>query len=338
MNHRNIGPLIINLDGVKLSNNEIELIKNDLVGGIILFSHNYISKDQLASLIIDIKSIKDDLLITIDHEGGRIQRLLDGFTHLPSFESISNLSNADSRLSASYQAGRLGAIELSEINIDVNYSPVVDINHHKINNLLKDRTFGNDPDEITLLADSYIKGSLDGGILPVLKHFPGHGRVNTDSHLEDCVSNVNLDSLLETDILPFQKLHERFSEFNLPIMTNHLIYTQVDKFITTYSREWLENISGTIFKKKPIFISDDLEMYSATTINNKKLTCEERVLLALNAGCRLVIATTMQNSDIIKNNESYKYFHENYFTKNIIEHYEKNHDKMIDITLPQKQV
>ena len=79
-------------------------------------------------------------------------------------------------------------------------------------------------------------------------------------------------------------------------------------------------------------------MYSATTINNKKLTCEERVLLALNAGCRLVIATTMQNSDIIKNNESYKYFHENYFTKNIIEHYEKNHDKMIDITLPQKQV
>ena len=301
MNHRNIGPLIINLDGVKLSNNEIELIKNDLVGGVILFSHNYISKDQLASLIIDIKSIKDDLLITIDHEGGRIQRLLDGFTHLPSFESISNLSNADSRLSASYQAGRLGAIELSEINIDVNYSPVVDINHHKINNLLKDRTFGNDPDEITLLADSYIKGSLDGGILPVLKHFPGHGRVNTDSHLEDCVSNVNLDSLLETDILPFQKLHERFSEFNLPIMTNHLIYTQVDKFITTYSREWLENISGTIFKKKPIFISDDLEMYSATTINNKKLTCEERVLLALNAGCRLVIATTMQNSDIIKN-------------------------------------
>ena len=262
---------------------------------------------------------------------------MDGFTHLPSFESISNLSHIDAKISASYKAGMLGANELSEINIDINYSPVVDINHHKINNLLIDRTFGNDPNEIILLADSYIKGCLDGGILPVLKHFPGHSRVNTDSHLEDCISKINLDTLFETDILPFQELHTRFIEYNLPIMTNHIIYPEVDKFITTYSQQWLKNISGTTFDKVPIFISDDLEMYSATTINNKVISCEERVLLALNAGCRMIIATTMQDPQIIQNNQSYKYYNENYFTKNIIEHYEKNHDNMIDITLPEKQ-
>ena len=215
MNYKNIGPLVINLDGANLSSNERDLIKHDLVGGIILFSHNYISKAQLKSLILDIKSIKDNLLISIDHEGGRIQRLLDDFTHLPSFESIYNLINTDAKISASYKAGMLGAKELSEINIDINYSPVVDINHHKINNLLVDRTFGNDPHEITLLADSYIKGCLDGGILPVLKHFPGHGRVDTDSHLEDCSSKVSLDTLLETDILPFKELHKRFKEGKL---------------------------------------------------------------------------------------------------------------------------
>ena len=337
MNYKNVGPLIINLDGTNLSSNERNTIKHDLVGGIILFSHNYTSKAQLKSLILDIKSIKDNLLISIDHEGGRIQRLLDGFTHLSSFESISNLSNIDAKISAAYKAGMLGANELSDINIDINYSPVVDMSHHKTNNLLIDRTFGNDPDEIILLADSYIKGCLDGGILPVLKHFPGHGRVNTDSHLEDCISKINLDTLLETDILPFQELHTRFIEYNLPIMTNHVAYSEVDKFITTYSQEWLKNISSTIFDKMPIFISDDLEMYSAIKVNNKNISCEERTLLALNAGCRMIIATTMQNSQIIKNNQSYKYFHENYFTKNIIEHYEKNHDNMIDIILPKKQ-
>ena len=337
MNYKNIGPLIINLDGTNLSSNERSIIKHELVGGIILFSHNYTSKAQLKSLISDVKSIKDNLLISIDHEGGRIQRLLDEFTHLPSFESISNLGNIDAKISASYEAGMLGAKELSEINIDINYSPVVDINHHTINNLLMDRTFGKSSDEIILLADSYIKGCLDGGILPVLKHFPGHGRVNTDSHLEDCISKINLDTLFETDILPFQELHTRFIEYNLPIMTNHIIYPEVDKFITTYSQQWLKNISGTTFDKVPIFISDDLEMYSATTINNKVISCEERVLLALNAGCRMIIATTMQDSQIIQNNQSYKYYNENYFTKNIIEHYEKNHDNMIDITLPEKQ-
>ena len=335
MEQNTIGPLIINLDGTKLSENEKNLIKDKLIGGIILFSHNYVSRTQLKELILDIKSVKNNILVSIDHEGGRVQRLLDGFTHLPSLESISKIDDLNDKLSASYNAGFVGASELSAMNIDINYSPVIDINHNKKNNLLKDRTFGDDPDMIIRLAESYIKGSLDGGILPVLKHFPGHGRVNTDSHIENCVSKIDLNTLSRTDILPFQELHNRFSEYNLPIMTNHIIYPDIDEYITTYSRKWLTNLSASIFNKSPLFISDDVEMFSATSINNSIISCEDRLLLALKAGCRLVIATTMQNPKIIDDKYSYKYFKEKYLTRNIIEHYEKIHDKMLDITLPK---
>ena len=335
MEQNTIGPLIINLDGTKLSENEKNLIKDKLIGGIILFSHNYVSRTQLKELILDIKNVKDNILVSIDHEGGRVQRLLDGFTHLPSLESISKIDDFNDKLSASYNAGFVGASELSAMNIDINYSPVIDINHNKKNNLLKDRTFGDDPDMIIRLAESYIKGSLDGGILPVLKHFPGHGRVNTDSHIENCVSKIDLKTLSRTDILPFQELHNRFSEYNLPIMTNHIIYPDIDEYITTYSKKWLTNLSASIFNKSPLFISDDVEMFSATSINNSIISCEDRLLLALKAGCRLVITTTMQNRKIIDDKCSYKYFKEKYLTRNIIEHYEKIHDKMLDITLPK---
>ena len=335
MEQNTIGPLIINLDGTKLSENEKNLIKDKLIGGIILFSHNYVSRTQLKELILDIKNVKDNILVSIDHEGGRVQRLLDGFTHLPSLESISKIDDFNDKLSASYNAGFVGASELSAMNIDINYSPVIDINHNKKNNLLKDRTFGDDPDMIIRLAESYIKGSLDGGILPVLKHFPGHGRVNTDSHIENCVSKIDLNTLSRTDILPFQELHNRFSEYNLPIMTNHIIYPDIDEYITTYSRKWLTNLSASIFNKSPLFISDDVEMFSAISMNNSIISCDDRLLLALKAGCRLVIATTMQNSKIIDDKCSYKYFKEKYLTRNIIEYYEKIHDKMLDITLPK---
>ena len=332
---KNIGPLIINLDDTNLSNDEKNIIKNNLVGGIILFSHNYDSKSQLCKLIDDIRSIKDNIIISIDHEGGRIQRLLKEFTHLPSLEAISNIKNHELRKKIANQSGYVSGYELSEINIDINYSPVVDINHNKENNLLKDRTFGNDINNIVLLANEYINGSLECGVLPVLKHFPGHGRVVTDSHTEGCISDVDINELLKTDILPFKSLYLNHSKFNLPIMTSHIIYSKVDKFVVTYSKEWLKTQSNLIFKKPPIFISDDVEMYSAKVIDNRELSCEERVLLALNAGCRMIIATTMQNNKIIEEKSSYKYFSENYLTDNIIEYYEKNHDKMSEIELPK---
>ena len=149
---KNIGPFIINIDDLKLSENEKIVLKNDLVGGIILFAHNYSSKKQLANLINDIKSIKENICISIDHEGGRIQRILGDFTHLPSLESISKIKDKLLAKKIAYSSGYIGAYELSYLGININYSPIVDINHHKENKLLKDRTFGNDINTIIDLA------------------------------------------------------------------------------------------------------------------------------------------------------------------------------------------
>ena len=336
-NCKNIGPLIINIDNTRLSDNERSIIKHKLIGGVILFTHNYSSKNQLTALIDELKSIKDNLLITIDHEGGRIQRLIDNFTHLPSFEHISQIKNNKLKYDVAYSSGYIAGHELSEIGFDINFSPVVDLNHDKDNKLLKDRTFGNNPVDVIELANKYIIGCLSGGILPVLKHYPGHGRVTTDSHIENCVSDVTFNELIDTDIKPFQEL---VKNHQIPIMTNHVIYKEIDNYITTYSKKLLQEKIKTIFptNSKICFISDDLEMHSAKFINGIEVTCEERVLLALNAGCRFIIATTMQNNMLIKQNLSYKYFLENYLTKNIIEHYEKNHDMMCDIVLAKKDL
>ncbi len=333
----NIGPLIINIDSTKLSADEKSMIKHRLIGGVIIFAHNYSSKSQLAALINELKSIKNNLLITIDHEGGRIQRLIDDFTRLPGFEYISKIKDKKIRFDIAYDAGYVAGYELSEIGFDINFSPVVDLNHDQSNKLLKDRTFGNNPTNVIELADQYIKGCLSGGILPVLKHYPGHGRVTTDSHIENCISDITFDELINTDIKPFQEL---VKNYQIPIMTNHVIYKEIDDYITTYSKKLLKEKIKTIFStnSKICFISDDLEMHSAKFINGVESTCEERVLLALNAGCRFIIATTMQKNILIKQNLSYKYFLENYLTKNIIEHYEKNHDMMSDIVLAKKDL
>ena len=332
---KTFGPLIINIDNTKLSSSDRSIIGHELIGGVILFAHNYSSKQQLSILINDLKSIKDNLLITIDHEGGRVQRLINDFTHLPSFEYISKIKNKKLRYEAAYSAGYIAGYELSEIGFDINFSPVVDVNHDKDNKLLKDRTFGNNIENVIKLADQYIMGCLAGGILPVLKHYPGHGRVVTDSHVENCISNVTFDELMSTDIKPFQEL---IKNNHIPIMTNHVIYKEIDQYIATYSKKILQEQAKKIFpiSNKMCFISDDIEMYSAKFIEGVEISCEERVLLALNAGCRFIIATTMQNNMLIKQNLSYKYFSDNYLTKNIIEYYEKNHDMMCDIILAKK--
>ena len=139
---KNLGPLIINLDSTELSNNERQLIEHELVGGIILFSHNFLSKKQLLSLVNDIKSVKNNLLVTIDHEGGRVQRLLNGFTHLPSFEKISEIKDASLRVQIAYQAGYISAYELSEVNIDINYiNQPNDVKKTKLKNISKDNYY-----------------------------------------------------------------------------------------------------------------------------------------------------------------------------------------------------
>lgn len=308
------GPLIINIDSFILSNQEKKLLKNKIIGGIILFSHNHKDYNQTKNLISDIKSIDETILVCVDQEGGRIQRFIDGFKPLPSFETIS-ANNANHTLS--YDIGIMASNELSQVGVDINFSPVVDI-YRDINNqnkLLKDRTFGSNVDLIISLAKEYIKGLMVNKIIPVLKHYPGHGIVDGDTHLEECKSNITLEELLYSDLKPFTTLH---NVYNIPIMTSHLQFSQIDENIITYSKKWLQEIPKHIFKKQPFFISDDIEMKAAVKTGNKS----DNLLSALQAGCDMVIITTMQNKHVIRSNKSYDYFEENYLTEEVIDYYE----------------
>ena len=319
-----IGPLIINIDGYELTTHEIELISHPLVGGVILFENNYENHQQVIDLICSIKNVKDDLVISIDHEGGRIQRFKKNFTNLPSFEFISNISDCVERERLAMCSGFIAGFELSKIGININYSPVIDISHPS-STLLKDRTFGSNADSVISLSMSYVKGIIKAGVLPVLKHYPGHGSVDTDTHTQICTTEISFKNLLKKDLKPFIELQNHFS---LPIMTNHVLYHNIDNMICSYSKKLLHDIPKDIFKTKPIFISDDLEMRSAKYINNKFINCKDRVLLALEAGCQYVICTSKLVDDIDKYPSSSQYITDNYISEDLLEYRQQNHDNI----------
>lgn len=324
-----IGPLIINIDGVMLSKDEAKLLEHDLIGSVILFSHNYNDIEQLNKLIKDIKNVKDNILISVDHEGGRIQRFQKGFTKLPSFEEIGSLYSDDETPNISeasklaYACGFVSGHELSKAGVDINFSPVVDINRNLLEMnqyVLKDRCFSDNIETILNLAKSYVSGSLCGGITPVLKHYPGHGAITGDTHTDYCTSDLVYDDLLE-DLLPFLTLHA-FTSGSIPIMTSHIKFPNVDDKIVTYSKKWLTDIPKSwVSNREVFFISDDLEMKAAVT--QEEITAAKRVIDALEAGCNMVIATTLLKNDIVESKKSHEYFNKYYLTQELID-YSKN--------------
>ncbi len=306
-----MGPMIVNIDSTELSNQECALLENELIGGVLLFDHNYVDKIQVNDLIKSIKNINDKLVIAIDQEGGRVQRFKNGFTLLPSFSEIghSYLTDPDLADKIAYSSGYVCGYELKEIGIDVNFSPVIDLSFKS--NVLNKRTLSSDPAIVIRLASMYIKGLIDNGITPTLKHFPGHGCVSSDTHL-----NVSKCEISYNDLMPhistFKELH---NQFMVPIMTSHIIFTEISDSPVTTSNQWLGKLSKDIYKTEPFFISDDLEMAAITD----KYSNQSRIDIlnkSLESGCNMAIVTTMQNKSIINNNMSYDFYNSEYISKN----------------------
>ena len=299
--------IIINIDSTSLSKEECKLLENEIIGGVILFDHNYEHVEQAKSLINSIKSINNDIFIAVDHEGGRVQRFKEDFTLLPSFESIGNIYSDDQDLAdeIAYYCGYISGFELKRVGIDINFSPVVDLSSES--NVLSSRTLSRNPEVILRLASRYIMGHIDNGIMPVLKHFPGHGAVLSDTHTTVSKCNSEYDEL-STHVEPFRGLYKKFK---IPIMTSHIAYGKISQEPVTMSSKWLSELSKTIFDQKPIFISDDLEM-SAISESYKNESKVDILNKAFNAGCNLAIITTMQSKEIIKNKESHYYFQKQY--------------------------
>ena len=280
-------PLIVDVAGTSLTKDDRRRLKNPLTGGIILFARNWENRAQLTSLCAAIKSIRKDLLICVDHEGGRVQRFkTDGFTHLPPMGALGELWMKD-QLAATNAATACGYVmgaELRSCGVDFSFTPVLDLDFGE-SSVIGDRAFGRDPRVVTLLAKSLMHGLLQAGVMNCGKHFPGHGFVKADSHHEIPVDKRSLKAILADDAAPYEWLNTTLTS----VMPAHVIYPKVDSRPAGFSEQWLTYIlRGQLGFGGAIF-SDDLSMAGARTIDGKQVSYTQAAACALNAGCDMVL-------------------------------------------------
>jgi beta-N-acetylhexosaminidase len=280
-------PLIIDIAGVSLTKDDRRRLKNPLTGGIILFARNWEHRTQLTGLCAAIKSIRKDLLICVDHEGGRVQRFkTDGFTHVPPMRALGELWMKDqlAATNAATACGYVLAAELRSCGVDFSFTPVLDLDYGE-SSVIGDRAFGLDPRVVTLLAKSLMHGLLQAGMMNCGKHFPGHGFVKADSHLEIPVDKRSLKAILLDDAAPYDWLNTTLNS----VMPAHVIYPKVDSRPAGFSEQWLTYIlRGQLGFGGAIF-SDDLSMAGARIIDGKQVSYTQAAITALNAGCDMVL-------------------------------------------------
>lgn len=280
-------PLIIDIAGLSLTKADRRRLKHPLTGGIILFGRNWKDRQQLTALCADIKRIRQDLLICVDHEGGRVQRFrTDGFTHLPPMRALGALWMKD-QLAATNAATACGYVlgaELRACGVDFSFTPVLDLDWGE-SGVIGDRAFGRDPRVVTLLAKSLMHGLLQSGMTNCGKHFPGHGFVKADSHTDIPVDKRSLKAILADDAAPYEWLNTTLTS----VMPAHVIYPKVDARAAGFSEKWLTFIlRGQLGFGGAIF-SDDLSMAGARLIDGRQVSYTEAAVTALNAGCDMVL-------------------------------------------------
>ena len=273
---------MIDLEGVVLAAAEANLLRHRAVGGVILFSRNYRCPGQVRSLVNAIRSAAGrPVLVAIDQEGGRVQRMRSGFSALPPARALGEAHDSDpGRATELARArGRLLALELDAVGIDFSFAPVVDVDYGR-STVIGDRALHGDPEVVSALGAAFVQGAASAGMACVAKHFPGHGWVEADSHLEMPVDERDYPAL-RADLVPFERL---FAAGAGAVMTAHVQYPAVDEPTPCYSRRWMGEelrqrmgFSGAIF-------ADDLSMHGAGQAGD----LGRRVEAALEAGCDML--------------------------------------------------
>jgi beta-N-acetylhexosaminidase len=288
-------PLIIDIAGLSLSRIDRQRLQHPLVGGLILFARNWQSRAQLTQLCRDIKKVRRDLLICVDHEGGRVQRFkTDGFTHLPPMRALGELwmndkiggqgSGAMRATNAASACGFVLGSELRACGVDFSFTPVLDLDFGA-SSVIGDRAFHRDARVVSLLAKSLMHGLLQSGMANCGKHFPGHGSVAADSHIAVPVDKRSLKAILADDAAPYGWLNTTLSS----VMPAHVIYPKVDARPAGFSSKWLNDIlRGQLGFGGAIF-SDDLSMAGARLLDGEPVSYTQAAVAALNAGCDLVL-------------------------------------------------
>lgn len=275
--------LLIDIKDKELCQEEVEIIQHPLVSGLILFSRNFYDKAQLEALVKSIRQrVKKPLLITVDQEGGRVQRFREGFTKLPAMQAFNTLAkNPQEATILAQQTGWLMAAEMFALDIDLSFAPVLDLGHQC--KAIGDRSFGESPETILPIAEAFINGMREIGMATTGKHFPGHGHVLADSHLETPFDDRPKDIIFSHDILPFKQL---ISKGKLSaMMPAHVIYTQCDSQPASGSEYWLKHVLRKQLNFTGVIFSDDLGMKGAGFMGD----FVERSEKALHAGCDLLL-------------------------------------------------
>lgn len=278
------GPVIIDLTGLNLTEEEKELLEHPLVGGIILFSRNFESIEQIYTTIRKVRTIANrQLLVCVDHEGGRVQRFRKGFTDLPAMGKIGKLyeKNPEQGLQIAEICGWLMASELLAIEIDLSFAPILDLDKN-ICPAIGDRAFHQDNRIVIELSKALCRGMNSAGMASTGKHFPGHGSVNLDSHFALPVDNRTFDKIASEDLLPFIALIRAGIH---SLMCAHIVYPQIDTEPVGFSRHWLKNILREQLKFTGIIFSDDLNMEGCKVIGD---VCD-RAERSLEAGCDMIL-------------------------------------------------
>ena len=296
-------PLLLDVAGTQLSADDRRRLAHPLTGGVILFTRNWCDRAQLLELTSAIKAVREDLLICVDHEGGRVQRFRsDGFTQLPPMRALGALwmqdgkagpgSGAMAATNAATAAGYVLASELRACGVDFSFTPVLDLDWGG-SSVIGDRAFHADPRVVAMLAKSLAHGLLQAGMAHCGKHFPGHGFVRADSHTDIPVDRRSLKAILQDDAAPYAWLRSTLTA----VMPAHVIYPKVDNRPAGFSRRWLQDILRTRLGFEGAIISDDLSMEGARHIDGHLASHTDAALAALQAGCDLVLLCNQSLGD-----------------------------------------
>lgn len=292
----NPGPITLDVVGLELNTEDRRRILHPLTGGVILFGRNFASRQQLTKLTTEIKKLRADVLISIDHEGGRVQRCrTDGFTHLPPMRKLGELWSAKNKftgkskyaaesaaqaMAAATACGYVLATELRACGVDFSFTPVLDLDFGR-SAVIGDRSFSGDPQITFALAKSLNEGLRLADMSNCGKHFPGHGWAEADSHVAIPIDERSLEDILSCDAKPYEWLDLSLAS----VMPAHVIYPQVDKNPAGFSHIWLHSILREELGFQGVIFSDDLSMEGASVAGSVVKGAE----LALDAGCDAVL-------------------------------------------------
>ena len=276
------GRLMLDLAGTALAEEEQALLQNPQVGGVILFARNVQSREQVESLVAHIRAVAPHLLIAVDQEGGRVQRFRDGFTRLPPMQQLGDLCLRDRQagLQLSRDTGWLMAAEVIACGLDISFAPVLDVDRDT-SSIIGDRAFSDQPQMVIDIAAEFIGGMNEAGMAATGKHFPGHGGIFADSHLEAPVDNRNWQQLWEHDLRPFVELCSSLGG----VMPAHITYPDIDPDSVGFSSFWLQQILRQKLAFDGVIFSDDLAMKGADVAGGYRRKAE----LALKAGCDMIL-------------------------------------------------